>query len=172
MDNPVIYVAIIVAVIVGAMFLSRGLRRSVSKSGSRYGRRTTDDRVNGILAELAATIVIHAPEPAARDILDRVVLQQPRKFSLLDDGGYGVRFVEADDAVVRLVDDAEGTRMQVVRTTERLGMPQNLEFWRELRSRVTAGAEAQTISVADGPQHSFARHDGDPVYWEITRESS
>lgn len=172
MDNPVIYVAIIVAVIAGAMFLSRALSRSVAKSGSRYGRRAADDRVNGILAELAATIVIHATATAARQIVDRAVLQEPRKFSLLDDGGYGIRFVDADDAVVRLVDDDEGTRMQVVRTTERLGMPQNLEFWRELRSRVTSGAEAQAISVVDGPQHSFARRDGDPPYWEITRETS
>jgi len=171
-DNPVIYVAIIVAVIIGAMFLSRGLRRSVAQSSSRYGRRTADARVNGILAELGATIVIHAPEPAARGILDRVVLAQPRSFSLLDHGGYGIRFVEADDAVVRLIEDAAGTRMQVVRTTERLGMPQNLEFWNELRSRVTSGAEEQRIPVTEGPHHGFARHDGDPAHWEITREPS
>jgi len=171
-DNPVIYVAIIVAVIVGAMFLGRGLRRSVARSGSRYGRRTTDERVNGILADLGTTLVIHAPAPAAREIVDRVVLQQPRKFALLDDGGYGIRFVEADDAVVHLVDDAAGTRMQVVRTTERLGMPQNVEFWKELRSRVASGAGARDISVADGPQHDFARHDGDPACWETIGERS
>lgn len=172
MDNPVIYIALIVAVIIGAMFLSRALRRGVARSSSRYGRRTTDGRVNGILAELGATLVIHAPEPAAREIIDRVVLAQPRRFSVLDDGGYGIRFIEADDAVVRLVDDRAGTRMQVVRTTERLGMPQNLEFWNELRSRVTSGAEEQAISVTEGPHHGFARHDGDPAHWEITRELS
>jgi hypothetical protein len=128
--------------------------------------------VNGILAELGATLVIHAPARAAREIVDRVVLQQPRKFALLDDGGYGIRFVEADDAVVHLVDDAAGTRMQVVRTTERLGMPQNVEFWKELRSRVASGAGAQDISVADGPPHDFARHDGDPACWETIGERS
>lgn len=167
MDNPVIYVAIIVAVIIGAMFLGRGLRRSVSRSGGRYGRRTAEDRVNRMLDELGATLVVQAPGLETREIVDRVVREQPRRFSILEEGEYGIRFVESDDAVVRLVDDVRGTRMQVVRSTERLGMPQNVEFWKDLRSRVASGAGAREISVIDGPRHGFTRRDGDPSFWEV-----
>lgn len=168
MDTLVIVIAVIVAVIIGAMLTARIVRRSVTKAGGRYGRRTAAARIDAILDGLGTTLVIHAAGPVAREIVDRVVSRQPRRFSLLGDGGYGIRFIEADDAVVRLVDDLDGTRMQVERSTERLGMPQNAEFWADLRSRVTSEAGAQEVSVADGIRHGFIRDDDDPTVWTIS----
>lgn len=164
-------VIIIVAVVIGAMLLGGIVRRSVTRAGGRFGRRTAMERTDAILHDLGRTLVIHAAEPVVREIVDRAATGQPRKFSLLDGGGYGIRFVEPDDATVRLVADAGGTRMQVERSVERLGMPQNVEFWNDLRSEVASGAEARQISVADGVLLTFARADGDPAVWTFSADA-
>lgn len=168
MDTLAVIVIIIVAVIIGAMFIGRTVRRSAAKAGDRYGRRATAERTGAILEGLGRTLVIHAAEPAVREIVDGVVVAQPRRFSLLGDGGYGIRFIEADDAVVRLAGDADGTRMQLERSVERLGMPQNLEFWNDLRSQVASGAESRGIRVTDGPWNSFDRAGADPAVWTMS----
>lgn len=163
----IIVIAAIVVVIIGAMFLSRVVRRSVASAADRFGRREAHERTQEILRVLGTTVVLHAPLSTTRPIVDRVVRENPRGFSILDDGGYGIRFIEKDDAVVRLVDDADGTRMQVERAMERLGMPQNAEFWKELRARVIDAATDDGITAADGPQHRFARDGRDPAHWTL-----
>lgn len=169
MDNPGLPFAVIAAVILGAVLLPRWIRSSSKAAGERTAQRAADSRLIKILDELGTTPVIHAPEPVSREIVDRVVLQHPRKFTALPDGSYGIRFVEADDALVRLVDDPVGTRLQIERVREHLGMPTASGFWSDLRERVTSAAAAQGIAVADGTRARLVRRapaaDGS-VTWE------
>lgn len=154
MDNPLIYVAVIGAIIVLAIFLPRWVRRSTDAAGGRAGRRYATDRLTGILDELGTTVVLHTSEATAREVVDGVVVQQPRKFLRLEGGGYGIRFVEPDDALVRLVDDEDGTRLEVERIREHLGVPNTSEFWADLRSGVSTAARDRGITVSPGrPLH-------------------
>lgn len=159
MDSPLIFIVIIGAVIVLAIFLPRWVRRSTRAAGDREERRFTEARLAHILDDLGATIVVNASEAVTREIVDTVVLQQPRKFSILPDGGYGIRFVEPDDAVARLVADDDGTRLQIECFSEYLGMPNTSEFWMELRTRVTSGAETRDVRTSVGPALRHTRDD-------------
>ncbi|WP_311259092.1 hypothetical protein [Microbacterium sp. WCS2018Hpa-9] len=150
MDTALIYVAVIAAILVLAIFLPRWVRRSTDAAGGREGRRYATTRLTGILDELGTTLVLHAPEATAREVVDGVVLQQPRKFTRLEGGGYGIRFIEPDDAIVRLVDDEDGTRVQIERIREYLGVPNTSEFWADLRSGVSTAALASGIDVSPG----------------------
>lgn len=164
MDNPLFFIVLIVAVIVLAIFLPRWVRRSSRSAGERAEQRVTASRLDEILGELGSTVVLHAPEPVAREIVDSVVLQQPRKFAVLADGGYGIRFVEPDDSLVRLVEDEDGTRVQVERFREYLGKPQTTEFWADLRSRVASAASARGVATAAGPALRHRRDDATGVW--------
>lgn len=166
MDNPLFFVALIVAIFVIAMLLPRWIRRSTASAGSRAERRERDSRLDEILDELGATIVIAATEPVAREIIDSVALQQPRSFTILPDGTYGIRFIEPDDAIVRLVSDPDGTRLQVEAFREYLGKPNTSPFWKELRSRAASGAEARKISTMRGPQLRH-RRDETGIRWSV-----
>ena len=159
MDNPLIFIALIAAVIVLAIFLPRWVRRSTRSAGGRAEQRLVDSRLATILDGLGTTIVLHAPEGVAREIVDGVALAQPRKFTPLPDGSYGIRFVEPDDAVARLIDDPEGTRLQVIRFREYLGMPNTAEFWADLRAHVATAAGAQHVEVSSGPTLRHHRDD-------------
>ncbi|WP_223587160.1 hypothetical protein [Microbacterium sp. OVT16B] len=170
MDSTLFFAIVIVGLVVLMFFLPGWIRRSSRSAGDRAGHKVATSQTERLLAELGTPLVIHAPATAAREIVDGVVLQQPRRFTPLDGGAYGIRFVEPDDAVVRLIDDPDGTRMQIEQTREHLGMPQNLEFWRDLRSRVASGAGAQDISVADGIRAEYSRDAGEPAVWRIVRE--
>lgn len=159
MDNPLFFIALIVAVIVLAIFLPRWIRRSSRSAGERTEQRVTASRLEEILGELGSTVVLHAPEPVAREIIDGIVLQQPRKFTVLADGDYGIRFVEPDDSLVRLVEDPDGTRVQIERFREYLGKPQTTEFWADLRSRVASAASARGVATTAGPALRHRRDD-------------
>ncbi|APH43988.1 hypothetical protein BMW26_02675 [Microbacterium sp. 1.5R] len=159
MDNPLIYIAAIGAIIVLAILLPRWVRRSTGAAGGRAGQRHVADRLTGILEELGTTLVLQTSEATAREIVDGVVRQQPRKFTPLASGGYGIRFVEPDDAIVRVVDDENGTRLQVERIREHLGVPNTSEFWSDLRSAVSAAARAEGVQVSPGPPLRHRRDD-------------
>ena len=147
MDNPLVFLVLIAAVIVLAIFLPRWVRRSTMSAADREHRRLAESRRAEILRDLGTTVVIHAPESVVRELVDPIVLQRPREFTVLGDGGYGIRFVEPDDAIVRLVSDGTTTRMQIERSRDYLGMPQGAAFWNELRALVTARAAADGIVV-------------------------
>lgn len=151
MDNPLFFIALIGAVIVVAIFLPRWIRRSSRSASSRASGRFVDSRLAEILDVLGATLVLRASEGVAREIVDSVVLQQPRRFTVLSDGGYGIRFIEPDDSLVRLVETADGTRIQVERFREYLGKPNTSPAWADLRSLLAAAASAQGVSVEAGP---------------------
>lgn len=165
MDNPLLIIAIIVVVIVAAFLLPRWMRRSTDAAGSRTRRRLEDAERERILRELGATIVIQAPMPVAREIVDEVVDRMPRKFTTLADGGYGIRFLEEDDAIARLVETPDGARLQVERSREYLGMPKGAQFWSDLRAAVAAAAESRGITVAEGAGDGFASDGGRPPLW-------
>ena len=80
-------------------------------------------------------------------LVDAIVLQRPRQFTVLGDGGYGIRFVEPDDAIARLSSDDAVTRLEIERSREYLGMPQGAGFWNDLRALVAARARAEGIVV-------------------------
>nr|WP_201468735.1 hypothetical protein [Microbacterium hydrocarbonoxydans] len=151
MDNPLIFVVLIAALIVLSIFLPRWVRRSSTSAGSREERRVADSRRADALRDLGTTLVLDAPETVVREMVDTIVWQRPREFTVLDDGSYGIRFVEPDDAVVRLVTDGSTTRMRVERSREHLGMPQGASFWNELRALVTARAAAEGVGVTTEP---------------------
>ena len=159
MDNALIFIVLIIALIVLAVVLPRWIRRSTRTAGERTGRRDAESRIVEILDGLGATVVLHAPEPTAREIVDEIVRQQPRKFTALPDGGYGIRFIQPDDAVARLVEDPDGTRLQIEGFREYLGRPNTAEFWADLRSRVIASADARSIRGHPGPPLRHRRED-------------
>lgn len=169
MDNPLIFIAAIVALLVLAVLLPRWVRGSAGAAGRRAERRLADAQLAPILDELATTVVLQAPEPTVREIIDGLVVQQPRRFAMLDGGHYGIRFVEPDDAVIRLLADAEGTRMQVEGFREHLGRPNTAEAWADLRTRAASAAEARGIDAHPGPPLPHRR--GDDGSWVRSDES-
>ena len=171
MDSPalLVVIAVIVAVVVAAFFLPGWLRRSTRTTGERAGRAEARSRTGSVLEELGSTIVLHAPEREARDLVDGVVRQHPRMFTPLDDGGIGIRFVDHDDAVARLASTGDDTVLQVVRSRELMGAPKGTEFWGELRSRTSAAAARRGIAVTAGPRVTLVRHDGTPAVWVASK---
>ncbi|MGN7950321.1 hypothetical protein ACTJKH_16395 [Microbacterium sp. 22215] len=166
MDNPLFFIVVIIAVIVLAVFLPRWVRRSSGSAGDRESRRISTSRLDETLRELGTTIVLHAPEAVTREIVDGIVLQQPRKFTVLPDGGYGIRFVEPDDTVVRLIEAEDGTHLQVEGFREYLGAPKTTQFWAELRSQVVAAATARSI-VAEAGRDVRHRRDDTTGSWTL-----
>ncbi|MBO0981452.1 hypothetical protein [Microbacterium sp. SD291] len=160
MDNPVLLFSVIAVVIVAAMLLPRWIRRWSRAAGERSEQRSGASRRTRILADLGTTVVIRASESAAREVVDEVVRRHPRQFTALADGSYGIRFVEADDGVARLVADPGGTRLQAERVREYLGMPKTSDFWNDFRAHVASEAAGRGISVADGPRLLYVR--GEP----------
>ena len=166
MDNPLFFIVLIAAVIVLAVFLPRWVRRSSRTAGERAEQRVTASRLEEILGDLGSTLVLHAPEPVAREIVDGVALQQPRKFTVLPDGGYGIRFVDPDDSLVRLVEGQDGTCVQIERFREYLGKPQTTEFWADLRSGIASAASARGVATTAGPALRH-RHDDATGTWSL-----
>ena len=151
MDNAFFFIVLIVVVIVLATLTPRWVRRTSSSAGRRTGRRYEEERLTGILTDLGATVVLHTSPETARDIVDAVAGADARRFAILYGGGYGIRFLDEDDAVARLVPDADGIRLQVEQFTEYLGMPNTAGFWGELREGVEAAADARGVQTTAGP---------------------
>ncbi|WP_067196975.1 hypothetical protein [Microbacterium sp. XT11] len=167
MDSPLLFAGIIIAVIVLALVLPRWTRGSSQRAAASTGRAISSSRTDEALAALGSSLLLHAPDTVAREIVDRVALQHPRMLTARGDGGYGIRFVEPDDAVARLVSTAQGTRLEVARTRELLGTPQNPEFWEQIKTHVASGAATQGVASSPGPQLHYARRDGDPPVWVL-----
>lgn len=166
MDNPLFFIALIAALLVVAVLLPRWIRRSTRAAGERTGRHEVESRLAEILEGLGTTVVLHAPESTVRALVDEVVRTQPRMFTALPDGAYGIRFIDPDDAVVRLVETEGGTRLQVERFREYLGRPNTSQFWEELRSRVVAAATTRGIPTSAGPVLAH-RRDETTASWTL-----
>lgn len=147
---------LILALIIAWPLLKGRLNRRVSEAGDRAGKKYANAQLVKTLGEFGTTLVIHAPEPVAREIVAAGAAAQ-KHVALRDDGTYGIRFVEPDDTIVRLVSDPDGTRMQVETFREYLGFPQTAPLWTELRSRVATAAGEREVSVAEGTAVAYVR---------------
>lgn len=171
MDSPLLYIALIVAVIVLAMLLPRWIRLTSRSAAARETRRLSEPRTAAALDVLGDTLVVSAPEPVVRELVDTIAMQRPRAFTILPDGGYGIRFAEPDDAVVRLLAVPDGTRVQVSGFREYSGMPNSWAFWTELRTHVRALAEEQGIASTEGPRVRFDRGPGNDPTWTVVGDA-
>lgn len=147
----------ILALIVGGPLLRKRFSRGASEAGARAGKQFASDRLDTALGVLGTTLVIQAPEGRAREVVASAMVEKEREYVIRDDGAYGIRFVEPDDTVVRLIPVAEGTRLQIETFREYFGFPQTVQPWVDLRERIASAARAQGISVADGPPVRYTR---------------
>lgn len=147
----------ILALIIGGPLLKSRLNRKASEAGDQTGRKFAAAQLTKTLGEFGTTLVIHAPENIAREIVASAMAKKQREYVIRSDGDYGIRFIEPDDTVVHLDADPEGTRMQVETFREYMGFPQTAPLWTELRTRVASAAGAREISVAAGERIGFLR---------------
>lgn len=162
MDTPLLLFAPVAAIIVIAMLLPRWIRGSSGSRGRRAGRRSEQDQLVTLLDELGTVVDLHTDPSTAREIVDGAVRVEPRKFTILGDGVYGIRFVEPDDAVAHLVPIDGGSRLQIVEFREYLGRPNTAGFWRDLRTAVTERAEGRGVALPAPPSPSPFRRSEDP----------
>lgn len=148
---------LILALIIGGPVLKSRLNRGASRAGDEAGRKFVAGQLVKTLGEFGTTLVIHAPEPLAREIAAAAMANKQKEYVIRSDGGYGIRFLEPDDTIVRLVADPDGTRMQVETFREYMGVPQTAPLWKELRSRVASAAEARDVPVAEGAPAEYLR---------------
>ncbi|MGH3691019.1 MAG: hypothetical protein ACRDT7_12750 [Microbacterium sp.] len=147
----------ILALIIGGPLLKSRLGRNASEAGDETGRRFAAEKLTQTLGEFGTTLVIHAPERIAREIVASAMANKQREYVIRSDGDYGIRFIEPDDSIVHLHTDHEGIRMQVETFREYMGFPQTAPLWTELRSRVTSAAGAREIPVTAGEPIGFIR---------------
>lgn len=170
MDNPLLLFALVAVIVVIAMLLPRWIRRSSSSRGRRAGRRFEEDQLLEILDELGTTVDLAVGPEGARRLVDGVVERDPRKFTILGDGVYGVRFIETDDAIARLVPADVGVRLQIEEFREYLGRPNTAGFWRDLRAGVVAAAAELGIAHETSPVPSrFDRRETPDQGWRLSR---
>lgn len=159
MDLPLYLLlgVLILALIIGGPLLRSRSKRRAAQDGEHTGNRYAAARLAETLDVLGTPLVIHAPEPLAREILASATVTAREECTIREDGGYGIRFAEPDDTIVRLVADPEGTRMQVETFREYLGFPQTAQPWTDLRSRVASIADAHGVTVGDGATIGYRR---------------
>lgn len=148
---------LVLVLVVGGPFLRRWLRTKATRAGENAGKKFAASQLVKALAEFGTTLVIHAPESVAREIVATAAAKKPKDFHPRADGRYGIRFVEPDDAVVRLVPAPDGTRLEMESFREYMGFPQTAPLWKDLRTRVSAAAAANEVSVAEGPRREYRR---------------
>lgn len=148
---------IILAIIVGAAFLRRWLNRSATAAGERAGRRFAAEQVQRALSEFGTTLRIHAPATQAQAALAAARETRSKDFLPLDGDAIGIRFVEQDDTVIRLIPDGDAMLLRVETFREYMGFPQTAPLWKDLRARVTAEAEARGVRVTEGPATAYTR---------------
>ena len=161
MDTP-LYLLLglpILALIIGGPLLKSWLSRRAADAGDNAGKRFAAAELVKTLGEFGTTLVIHAPETVAREIVTSATTaaNKQKNFTVRSDGGYGIRFVDPDDTIVRLVTDPQGTRLQVETFREYMGVPQTAPLWTDLRSRVASAADARAVSVAEGTPVEYLR---------------
>lgn len=150
---------LILALIVAGPMLRSWLGRRAAEAGRRVDDRYAAEKLEGALRELGTTLVIDAPEPLARRIVDEAVAGGRRDYRVGGDGRYGIRYLEADDTIAELVPVPGGTLFRVETFREYLGFPQTASLWRDLRTRVAAAAENHRATVSPGPPTAYARGD-------------
>ncbi|QNA91724.1 MULTISPECIES: hypothetical protein [unclassified Microbacterium] len=147
---------LILALIIGGTRLRSRVSREAMGAGAGATGRYAATRRAHTLDELGASLIVHAPEPLAREIVTSVTATQV-KVSLRDDGSLGIRFVEPDDTIVALIPDRDGTRLQVETFREYMGHPQTAALWTDLRAAVASVAGVRGVTVEDGELIRYRR---------------
>lgn len=157
-DPTLILLGILVLVlIIGGPFIKVWANRRAAAAGESAGRKFAAKQLVNVLVEFGTTIVVHAPEDEAREIVAEAAGKKPKDFRGREDGGFGIRFVEPDDTIVRLVPDPAGTRVQVETFREYMGFPQTVSFWQDLRTRISTVAAERGVAVSEGPHLEYLR---------------
>jgi len=158
-DNPTYLLLglLVLALIIGGPFLKGWANRKAASAGENAGKKFAASQLVKVLPEFGTTLIIHAPEHSAREIVAEAAAKKPKDFPARADGGYGIRFAEADDTIVRLVPDPAGTRVQVETFREYMGFPQTAPFWTDLRERIASAAGAHDTAVSEGPRLEYLR---------------
>lgn len=157
-DPTIILLGILVIVLlIGGPFIKGWANRKAAAAGENAGRKFSAKQLVKVLVEFGTTLVIHAPESTAREIVTEAAGQKPKDFTVRADGGYGLRFMEADDSVVQLITDPAGTRVQVETFREYMGFPQTVQLWQDLRTRISAAAAERGVVVTEGPHLEYLR---------------
>ncbi|WP_050304872.1 hypothetical protein, partial [Mycobacterium tuberculosis] len=148
---------VILGLIIAAALLRRWVRRSSASAGKRAGARYTAERTKEIVDALGVTVVIHAPEAVAAELVHRAVATRSKDFHLRPDGAIGIRFLEPDDTIVRLLPGPTETLLRIDTFRDYLGSPQTAPLWQDLRALVRTEAAARRIAVSEGPVSPFER---------------
>lgn len=148
---------LILAIIIGGSLLRSRVNRGASRAGDAAGRRFEAAQLAETLGEFGTSVVIHAAEPVAREVVAAAMSGRGKHFVIRDDGRYGIRFIEPDDTILALDTDPDGVRLQVQSFREYLGFPQTAPLWTDLRARITAAAEARGIPVTGGAPAGYRR---------------
>lgn len=157
-DPTLILLGILVLVlIVGGPFIKGWANRKAAAAGENAGRKFAAKQLVNVLVEFGTTLVLLAPEDVAREIVAEAAGKKPKDFPTRTDGGVGIRFVEPDDTIVRLVADPSGTRVQVETFREYMGFPQTVSFWQDLRTRISTAAASRGVTVSEGPHLEYVR---------------
>lgn len=147
---------LILALIIGGTRLRSRVSREAVGAGAGATGRYAATRLAQTLDELGTSLIVHAPEPLAREIVSSATATQV-KVSVRDDGSLGIRFMEPDDTIVALVPDREGIRLQIETFREYLGHPQTAALWTDLRAAVASAARVRGVAVEDGEQIRYRR---------------
>lgn len=178
MDNPILMilaVAAIVAIAFGGTRLRSKIRSSTTSAGAAYAAGFRAKHLDDELFDLSATMVIHASEPVAREIVDVAALHDTRNITAVDDGSWALRHVWLDNTRVRLVDDPAGTRVQVDSIREVGGIVRTGARWASFRELIAEAAADRATAVSDGPLivHIRREIDGEEDgIWMVADESA
>lgn len=157
-DPTIILLGLLVIVLlIGAPFFKGWANRKAAAAGANAGKKFAAKQLVNVLVEFGTTLVLHAPEDIAREVVAEAAGTKPKDFTVRPDGGFGIRFVEPDDTIVRLVSGPGGTRVQIETFREYMGFPQTCQFWQDLRARITAAATERGITVSEGPHLEYLR---------------
>lgn len=171
----ILSVVAVIAIGVGAIWLRSQTRATSSAMGAAYAAGFQAKHLDEQLFELATTLVIHASEPVAREIVDIAAMHDTRNITMVDDGSWALRHVWLDNTRVRLADDPAGTRVQVDSIREVGGIIRTGALWASFRERIAEAAARKATAVSEGPMLVHIRRDIDAEtdgIWVIADERS
>ncbi|SDH65928.1 hypothetical protein [Agrococcus jejuensis] len=178
MDNPLYVIGGIAVILflIAVPFIRRWSRRKGAEIGEAAGRRfaegqvaKADASVPKMIAQIAVTMVLHAPEAQARAIMAEAT-RKGADFPERPDGTWGMRFLDPADGVAELVPGPQGTLVRVREFGEPMGYPTLGPVWLRLRGRIEKAAKAAQVQVSEGPVQQYVRHappTGDKGRWAL-----
>ncbi|WP_430592035.1 hypothetical protein [Humidisolicoccus flavus] len=152
--DPALYTLLIIGllvIVVGLPIFQIWARKKAAGAGANLGKKFADKRLPPVLAEFAKTLVIHAPEQVAHQIVTEAASKKPKSFFARPDGTFSIKFSSEDDTIMTLTPTTGGFLLQVVRFRDYLGFPQTVRDWTDLREAITEVAQSRGVAVSPGP---------------------